>query len=158
MKKEVVKIVNKSDNALPKYETLGSAGADIRAYITEDNCTIVKDGEPIFIINHGDRAMIHTGLYMAVPQGYEMQVRPRSGLAYKKGVMVTNSPGTIDSDYRGECNVLLINHGHQALRIHNGDRIAQFVLKESPQAIFKEVDSLDETDRGKGGFGHTGNK
>jgi dUTP pyrophosphatase len=163
MKRIRINIVNKSNNPTPKYETKHSAGMDVRAYITEDKCNNVdmdKDGEFIYtkIIQPGEYAMIPTGLYLEVPDGYMMNVHARSGLAYKKGIMVTNGVGVIDSDYRGECNVLLYNGGHTPFHISNGDRIAQFVLQEVPQAILLEVDELNDTDRGEGGFGSTGIK
>lgn len=143
-----VNIFNESNNPLPAYETAGAAGMDVRAYL--DN--------PI-IIQPGCRALIPTGLYVEIPQGYEIQVRPRSGLALKKGITVANTPGTIDSDYRNGIGVILINHGTEDFMVVNGDRIAQLVLNEVPQINWIPVDTreaLSSTDRGLGGFGSTG--
>lgn len=148
MKMVNVKIYNESGNALPQYETIGSAGMDVRAFLSE----------PV-IIAPGCRALIPTGLYVEVPVGYEMQVRPRSGLALKKGITVANTPGTVDSDYRNGIGVILINHGSDDFVVEPGDRIAQFVLNEVPQINWMPVDSRDalsSTDRGLGGFGSTG--
>lgn len=130
---------------LPGYATAGSAGFDLRADIAED-----VEIRPL------GRAMISTGLTMAVPPGWELQVRPRSGLAAKHGVTVLNSPGTIDSDYRGEVKVILVNLGDSPFRVTRGDRIAQAVLASSTRAALVETDCLDSTDRGSGGFGSTG--
>jgi dUTP pyrophosphatase len=132
---------------LPAYETSGAAGMDLRAAVAE--------AEPV-VLRTGDRAMIPTGFCIAVPRGYEAQARPRSGLAAKSGVTCLNSPGTIDSDYRGELKVILINHGAEAFTVRRGDRIAQLVIAPVVQAAWVEVDSLDETSRGAGGFGSTG--
>ena len=132
--------------ALPKYETAGAAGLDLIAAL--------EDGERI-TIQPGARAMVPTGLQMAIPENYEVQVRPRSGLAVKKGVTVLNSPGTIDSDYRGEVKVILINHGEEAFVIQRGERIAQMVIAPVTQAAWDEVNTLPETARGEGGFGST---
>ena len=142
-----VKVINKSNNPLPEYSTTQSAGMDLRAFITE----------PI-ILGVLDRALIPTGLYIEMPEGYEAQVRPRSGLAIKHGVTVINSPGTIDADYRGEICVELINLSNKPYTIYFGDRIAQLVFNKYEQAKFIEVEELSETERGEGGFGHTGNK
>lgn len=142
-----VKVINKSNNPLPEYSTTQSAGMDLRAFITE----------PI-ILGVLDRALIPTGLYIEMPEGYEAQVRPRSGLAIKYGVTVLNSPGTIDADYRGEICVELINLSNKPYTIYFGDRIAQLVFNKYEQAKFIEVEELSETERGEGGFGHTGNK
>ena len=163
MKKVKINVVNKSNNPTPKYETKYSAGMDVRAYITEENSNTVDmddNGNYVYntIIKPGEYAMIHTGLYLEVPDGYMMNVHARSGLAYKKGIMLTNGTGIIDCDYRGECNVLLYNGGNDTFTINNGDRIAQFVLQEVPQAILLEVDELEDSDRGEGGFGSTGVK
>lgn len=133
--------------ALPAYETTGSAGMDLRAALAE--------GE-IITLQPGARAIIPTGLKIALEPGYEAQIRPRSGLAFKHGVTCINSPGTVDSDYRGEVGVLLINHGQQAFDIQRGERIAQMVIARYEQARLEVVDSLDETVRGEGGFGSTG--
>ena len=132
---------------LPAYETIGSAGMDVRAAVSQE--------DPI-LLQAGERAMIPTGLSVAIPQGYEIQVRPRSGLAAKHGLTCLNTPGTIDSDYRGEIKVILINLGQDAFTIQRGERIAQLVLAPVTQLAWMEVDALDETDRGAGGFGPTG--
>ncbi|MAN46517.1 MAG: dUTP diphosphatase [Alphaproteobacteria bacterium] len=132
---------------LPAYETVGSAGMDVRAAVSEDDPIMLQPGE---------RGMIPTGLSVAIPQGYEIQVRPRSGLAAKHGLTCLNTPGTIDSDYRGEIKVILINLGQEAFTIQRGERIAQLVLAPVTQLAWEEVESLDETERGAGGFGSTG--
>jgi dUTP pyrophosphatase len=132
---------------LPAYETSGSAGMDLRAAVPEDEPMILKPGA---------RAMVPTGLCWAIPEGFEVQVRPRSGLAAKAGVTCLNTPGTIDSDYRGEVKVILINLGEQDFAVRRGDRIAQMVVAPVAQAGWIEVDGLDETPRGAGGFGSTG--
>ena len=134
---------------LPAYETAGAAGMDLRAAVPED--------API-TLHPGDRVMAPTGLCIALPAGFEAQVRPRSGLAAKSGVTCLNTPGTIDSDYRGEVKVILINLGPVAFVIRRGDRIAQMVIAPVVQASWREMDSLDETDRGAGGFGSTGGR
>lgn len=133
--------------ALPAYETTGSAGMDLRAALPEF--------EPV-ILAPGERRLIPTGLKIALEPGYEAQVRPRSGLALKHGVTCLNSPGTIDSDYRGEVGVILINHGQITFEINRGERIAQMVIAPYAQAVMAEVEALDETERGSGGFGSTG--
>ncbi len=130
---------------LPEYETAGSAGMDIRAYIEE----------PV-TIQPGKRALISTGLFFEIPQGYEVQIRARSGLSVKHGIGLTNGIGTIDSDYRGEIKVSLINWGEEAFTVNNGDRIAQMVVCSYQQAELEIADELSETERGSGGFGHTG--
>lgn len=140
-----VKIINKSKHSLPAYETIQSAGMDLRANIDE---TIV--------LQPHERVLVPTGLFMALPQGYEAQIRPRSGLAAKHGITVLNSPGTIDADYRGEIKVLLINHSDQAFEIKDSERIAQMVIAQYTQVEWEQVDELDSTTRGAGGFGHTG--
>jgi dUTP pyrophosphatase len=142
-----LKIVNTSDNPLPEYETTGSAGVDLRAQLQE----------PV-MLKPLQRALIPTGLYIELPDGYEAQVRPRSGLALKKGVTVLNSPGTIDSDYRGEIKVIMINLSNETTVINTGERIAQLIVAKFEKVQFKEVDELNETERGEGGFGHTGVK
>jgi dUTP pyrophosphatase len=150
MNKPVLKLQRLEHSAglpLPSYETEYSAGMDLRAAIS-DTVTIKA----------GERDIIPTGFIMAIPVGFEGQVRPRSGLAFKHGVTLTNSPGTIDADYRGEVKVLLINHGDQDFVISRGDRIAQLLITPVVQADCEEVDSLDETTRGAGGFGSTGVK
>ncbi len=134
---------------LPQYETVLAAGADLRAAVAE--------GAPL-VLQPGARALVPTGFAMALPAGYEAQIRPRSGLAYKHGVTCLNSPGTIDADYRGEVKVLLINHGEQAFKIQRGERIAQMVIAPITQPSFECVDALSETVRGAGGFGSTGVK
>lgn len=142
-----LKIVNTSDNPLPEYETTGSAGVDLRAQLQE----------PV-MLKPLQRALIPTGLYIELPDGYEAQVRPRSGLALKKGVTVLNWPGTIDSDYRGEIKVIMINLSNETTVINTGERIAQLIISKFEKVQFKEVDELNETERGEGGFGHTGVK
>lgn len=132
---------------LPAYETLGAAGMDIRAAVPE--------AEPL-VLMPGTKAMVETGLSVAIPQGYEIQMRPRSGLAAKHGITCLNSPGTIDSDYRGELKVILINHGQEAFTIARGERIGQMVLAPVTRLVWQEVEMLDDTDRGSGGFGSTG--
>ena len=142
-----IKIINMSDNPLPAYETTGSAGMDLRASLTEP----VK-------LKPLQRALIPTGLFIELPKGFEAQIRPRSGLAIKKGLSLLNTPGTIDSDYRGEIKVILINLSNETAQVHHGERIAQMIINEYEKATFVEVDELTETDRGEGGFGHTGVK
>jgi dUTP pyrophosphatase len=132
---------------LPAYETSGSAGIDVRAAVAE--------GEPM-VLAPGARALVPTGLSVAIPEGYEIQVRPRSGLAAKHGVTCLNTPGTIDSDYRGELKVILINLGAEPFKVLRGERIAQLVLAPVTRLAWSEVDALDETARGAGGFGSTG--
>ena len=139
-------IVNTSDNAMPAYETINSAGMDLRAYL--------PDGE--LVIKPMQRALVPTGLFMEIPVGYEGQVRPRSGLAIKSGITVLNSPGTIDADYRGEVKVILINLSDTDFVIKSGDRIAQLIIAKCEQMEVVEVQTLSETERGAGGFGHTG--
>ncbi|KNG94978.1 dUTP diphosphatase [Pseudaestuariivita atlantica] len=135
--------------ALPAYETIGSAGADIRANLPDRDAITL---EPLA------RALVPTGLRIAIPEGFEVQVRPRSGLALKQGLTVLNTPGTIDSDYRGPVGVILVNLGDAAVRVSHGDRIAQLVVAPVVQAGFAEVAALDETARGAGGFGSTGTR
>ena len=132
-------------HALPQFETTQSAGMDLRANI-----------EAPVVLQPGDRALIPTGIKMALPDGYEAQIRPRSGLAYKHGITVLNSPGTIDADYRGDVGVLLINHGREAFTVEDGMRVAQMVVAQYSQFEWKSVEDLDETARGAGGFGSTG--
>ena len=139
-----VNIINKSNYDLPKYATPQSAGMDLRANIEEDLTLFPRE-----------RKLIPTGIYIQLPVGYEAQVRPRSGLALKHGITVLNSPGTIDADYRGEIRVLLINHGDAAYSITPGERIAQLVIAKHEQVKWIISGSLDETERGEGGFGHT---
>lgn len=140
-----VKIINKSHHPLPQYATPQSAGMDLRANIDE----------PITLAPL-ERKLIPTGLFMALPAGYEAQVRPRSGLAIKKGVTVLNSPGTVDADYRGEVCVILVNLSNEPFVVEDGERIAQMVIAKHEQPELIEVGTLDETERGAGGFGHTG--
>lgn len=142
-----IQVVNKGHQPLPAYATVQSAGMDLRANIDE----------PI-VLKPLERRLISTGLHIALPSGYEAQVRPRSGLALKKGITVLNSPGTVDADYRGEVGVLLINLSQEDFVINDGERIAQMVIARHEQAEFVEVEVLDETERGEGGYGHTGVK
>lgn len=145
MKELKVKIVNKSPNALPCYETDSSAGMDVRAWLETD-----------VTLNPGERKLIPTGLSIELPRGYECQMRPRSGLAIKHGITLLNSPGTIDADYRGDIGVIVINHSSEPFTISNGDRICQMVIKEYARVEWEQVEILGETERGAGGFGHTG--
>ena len=140
-----VQIINKSKHALPSYATIASAGMDLRANLSE----------PI-VLKPLQRCLVPTGLYMALPVGYEAQVRPRSGLAIKKGITVLNTPGTIDADYRGEVCVILVNLSTEEFVIDDGERIAQMVIARHEQVEWQSVDVLDETERGAGGFGHSG--
>lgn len=142
-----VEIINKSPHALPAYQTSGSAGMDLRAWIQDS-----------IVIKPLERIVVPTGLYIALPVGYEAQVRPRSGLALKKGLTVVNSPGTIDSDYRGEIMVGIINLSTEEQLIEDGERIAQLIVAEYTTINWQITDSLTETDRGAGGFGHSGTK
>ncbi len=142
-----VQIINKSHHALPAYATGLSAGMDLRANITE----------PI-VLKPLQRCLVPTGLSIALPEGYEAQVRPRSGLALKKGITVLNSPGTIDADYRGEIGVILVNLSDADFVIEDGERIAQMVVARYEQVEWEEVETLSETERGEGGFGHSGRK
>lgn len=140
-----IKIVNQSQHELPSYATVLSAGMDLRAQLPES-----------ILLKAGERKLIPTGLFIELPAGYEAQIRPRSGLAFKHGITVLNSPGTIDADYRGEIKVLLINHGEEAFTINHGERIAQMVIAKHEQVIWQVVDSLEDSQRGAGGFGSTG--
>lgn len=142
-----VKIVNRSDNPLPSYETPFSAGMDLRAVLAR----------PI-TIKPLERSLVGTGLFVELPPGYEAQVRPRSGLAAKKGITVLNTPGTIDADYRGEIKVILVNLSNEDYTIHHGDRIAQMIISKHERAELLSVSELSQTTRGTGGFGHTGTK
>ena len=141
----IVKVVNKSNHRLPEYATIGSAGMDLKANISE----------PV-VLKPLKRELIPTGLYMQIPTGHEVQIRPRSGLACKYGITVANAPGTIDSDYRGEVKVCLINLSDTPFIVNPGERIAQAVLNKIEKIEWNEVAELDETERGEGGFGHTG--
>ncbi len=142
-----IRVINKSHHQLPAYATAQSAGMDLRANIDT----------PI-VLHPMERKLIGTGLYIALPEGYEAQVRPRSGLALKHGLTVLNSPGTIDADYRGEIKVLLVNLSTEDFTVNDGERIAQMVVARHEKAEFIEVEALDETERGDGGYGHTGVK
>ena len=143
----IVKIINESGNPTPALATKGAAGADLRAYLSE----------PV-LLKPLDRRLIPTGLKMEIPYGYEVQIRPRSGLAFKHGITVLNSPGTIDSDYRGDVGVLLVNLSNSDFEINNGDRVAQMVLAKHEVPEFIENNSLTQSQRGEGGFGSTGKK
>lgn len=140
-----IKIINKSSHSLPQYATEYSAGLDLKANIDQD-----------IVLKPFDRVLVPTGLYIELPKGYEAQIRPRSGLALKHGVTVLNSPGTIDADYRGEIRVVLINLSDVNFIIKNGERICQMVIAAHAQVDWLEVDEINETERGSGGFGHTG--
>ncbi|MFT5860897.1 MAG: dUTP pyrophosphatase [Flavobacteriaceae bacterium] len=142
-----VKIINQSKHPLPAYETKASAGLDVRANLDQS-----------IELNPMERVLIKTGLFMEIPEGYECQVRPRSGLALKKGITVLNSPGTIDADYRGEVGVILVNLSSDSFTIEDGERVAQLVFAEVTQAQWEQSDELTETERGAGGFGSTGVK
>tara|TARA_B110001452_G_scaffold12799_1_gene10573 strand:+ start:132 stop:572 length:441 start_codon:yes stop_codon:yes gene_type:complete len=144
----IIQIKKLFDKVLtPKYETSGSSGMDIAAYLKQD-----------ISVNPGDKAMVPTGFSLSIPQGYEVQIRPRSGLAAKKGITILNTPGTIDSDYRGEIKIILINLSKDMFVIKNGERIAQMVVCPVEQVSLEEVEELSDTDRGKDGFGSTGTK
>ncbi|WP_316825633.1 dUTP diphosphatase [Pedobacter miscanthi] len=140
-----IKIINTSEHPLPQYETAHAAGMDLRAAITEE-----------IILKPLQRLLVATGLFIELPVGYEAQIRPRSGLAYKHGISIVNSPGTIDADYRGEIKVLLVNLSDTAFKIVNGDRIAQMVVAKHETVSWQPVTALGETARGDGGYGHTG--
>jgi len=142
-----VQVINRSHHALPQYATASSAGMDLRANLQE----------PIELWPM-QRCLVPTGLFLSLPPGFEAQVRPRSGLALKRGITVLNTPGTIDADYRGEVCVILINLSQEPFTINDGERIAQMVIARHEQAVWEEVDVLDETERGAGGFGHSGVK
>ena len=140
-----IKIINRSKNELPQYETAQSAGVDLRADIAEE-----------ITLNPLERVLVGTGLFISLPKGFEAQIRPRSGMAYKHGLTVLNSPGTIDADYRGEIKVLMVNISNEAYTIKPAERLAQMVIAQHEQASWLEVSLLDETQRGEGGFGSTG--
>ena len=158
-KKLEIKVVNKSLNDLPAYATQGSAGMDVRAWVINES--FMGDGaewdevEKCIRIFSGGRALIHTGLYFELPEGYVLQVCPRSGLAIKNGITIVNSPGLLDSDYRGELGVILMNTSDEPFEVRTGDRIAQIMITKYEQVQFTETDELSETERGDGGFGHT---
>lgn len=147
MQNTTIKIINKSAHDLPNYETIASAGMDLRANLSD----------PI-TLNPLERAIVKTGLFIELPIGYEAQVRPRSGLAAKKGITVLNSPGTVDADYRGEIGVILVNLSAEPFVVENGERIAQLVIAKHERAEWIAVETLSETSRGEGGFGSTGTK
>ncbi|MBL0048912.1 MAG: dUTP diphosphatase [Bacteroidetes bacterium] len=140
-----IKVINHSNHDLPEYATLASAGMDLRAWLKAE-----------LTLKPMERSLVPTGLHIELPIGYEAQIRPRSGLAYKQGITVLNSPGTIDADYRGEIKVLLINLSNDVVRIQNGERIAQLVVAKHERVEWQTTQSLEETERGAGGFGHTG--
>ena len=142
-----IKIVNTSSNALPEYATSGSSGMDIRA-----NLEIPQTLQPL------ERSLVPTGIFIEIPKGYEVQIRPRSGLAIKQGITCLNTPGTIDADYRGEIKVILINLSNQDQVIQHGDRVAQMVVQKVEQAVWHSVNELEVTERNAGGFGHTGKR
>lgn len=142
-----VKIINKSHHPLPQYATPYSAGVDLRANI----------GQPL-LLKPLERILVPTGLFIELPQGYEAQIRPRSGLAFKHGITVLNSPGTIDADYRGEIGVILVNLSNEDFTINDGERICQMVIAAHAQVDWEETSAINETERGAGGFGHTGKK
>jgi dUTP pyrophosphatase len=141
----IIRIINKSKNSLPAYETAHSAGMDLRA-----------DLENTVLLNPLGRKLIPTGLHIELPEGFEAQIRPRSGLAFKHGISIVNSPGTIDADYRGEIKVLLINLSNEPFEVNSGDRIAQMIIARHEKVNWEEVEILNETSRGAGGYGHTG--
>ncbi|MCX6197762.1 MAG: dUTP diphosphatase [Bacteroidetes bacterium] len=140
-----IRIINKSNNPLPAYETSGSAGMDLRAFVSEE-----IELKPL------ERKLIPTGLFLEIPEGYEAQLRPRSGLAFKHGISLPNTPATIDSDYRGEIKIALINLSNEVFIVKNGERIAQMIIAKHEQAELIQVEELNETKRGEGGFGSTG--
>ncbi len=140
-----IKIINRSENPLPEYATPLSAGMDLKANL-----------ESVIKMEPGEIAIVPTGLFLELPDGYEAQIRPRSGLAAKFGISIPNSPGTIDADYRGEVKVILINLGKEPFSVNHGDRIAQMVVAKHEKVVWENVSNLNETDRGEGGFGHTG--
>lgn len=142
-----VKIINKSAHKLPHYETEASAGMDLRA-----------NNEEAIVLKPLERAIVKTGIFIELPIGHEAQVRPRSGLAAKKGITVLNAPGTIDADYRGEIGVILVNLSNENFTVENGERIAQLVISKHERVEWQQVEKLEETSRGEGGFGSTGNK
>ena len=143
----ILKIINKSNNAIPKYETEQSAGMDLRAFIEE----------PI-VLKPMQRVLVPTGLFIELEKGFEAQIRPRSGLAFKNGITVLNSPGTIDADYRGEIKILLVNLSNEEFIVNSGERVAQMIIAKHETAEIVEVKELSDTERGAGGFGHTGKK
>lgn len=160
-----VQVIKTTTNELPSYGSVEAAGCDLRADLWSIKEKFLFDTEIVrnedntvkgLLIQPGGRALIPTGIQMALPVGYEAQIRPRSGLALKQGISIVNSPGTIDSDYRGDIGIILINHGFEPFMVEQGDRIAQMVITKHTQVEFVEVEELSDTDRGDGGFGHTG--
>ena len=145
MQKLNIKIINRSGNALPNYQTNGSSGVDLMAYLSES-----------IFLRPLERSLIPTGLFIEIPEGFEAQVRSRSGLAIKQGLICLNSPGTIDADYRGEIKIILINLSSENIEIKSGDRVAQMIFQKIEKVILTEVTSLENSERGSGGFGHTG--
>ncbi len=141
-----IRIINKSPNPLPTYATLGSAGLDIRAFLSQES----------LVLNPLERVLVPTGLFMEIPDGYEAQIRPRSGWALKNGITVLNSPGTIDSDYRGEIKVLLVNLSQESSTLKDGERIAQLIIARHEKITWSLTEEILETNRGSGGYGHTG--
>lgn len=154
-----VKVINKSKNPLPEYATKGSAGLDFRADLEgikeEFFFGVFYDQKGNLCIPPNGRCLIPTNLYMAIPEGYELQLRPRSGLGLKFGLSMPNTPATIDSDFRGNVGIILINHGKEVFRVNDGDRLCQGVIAKVEQLEWEEVEELDETERGEGGYGHT---
>jgi len=142
-----IRVVNKSRHQLPAYSTSASAGMDLRANIEQD-----------IVLKPLDRVLVKTGLFLEIPEGYEAQIRPRSGLALNKGITVLNSPGTIDADYRGEVGIILVNLSNEEFVIKDGERICQMIIAQHEQAEWEAVEVLVQTERGEGGFGHTGKK
>mgnify|MGYP001089523914 CR=1 FL=1 len=140
-----VKIINNSNNPLPKYQTGQSAGMDLYAFLKDE-----------ISLHPGERTLVPTGIHIELPSGFEAQIRPRSGLAFKYGIGMVNAPGTIDADYRGDIGVLLVNHGQEAFVIKSGERIAQMVIAKFEQVTWVQTEELNSTERGSGGFGHTG--
>lgn len=140
-----VRIINRSPHSMPSYATMGSAGADMRAWLEEP-----------LVLEPLDRVLIPTGIYLELPDGFEAQIRPRSGMALKKGISLPNTPATIDSDYRGELKIILINLSKEKQTIEDGERIAQMVIAKYEKVSWEEVEFIEETDRGSGGFGHSG--
>lgn len=142
-----IKIINNSSNPLPEYATSGSSGMDIRAYLDAQK-----------VLQPFERALIPTGLFIELPEGYEAQIRPRSGLAIKQGITCLNTPGTIDADYRGEIKIILINLSQEEQVINHGDRIAQMIIQKVEKGVWRQAEELQITERNAGGFGHTGKK
>ena len=160
-----IQIINKSNNQLPSYATMQSAGMDICADL-HGNTPILKNAflsiedekGPVINIRPGGRALVPTGIYISLPEGYEARIQPRSGLAIKKGITVLNSPGCIDADYRGEIGIILVNHGEELFTVAHGDKVAQMIISQVETVVWEVVNKLDNTERGDGGFGHTSEK